>query len=289
MATLITRRNAIAAMGGLGANLMPAAASKPRLGAQTNAWAIRDFDELIVVLDKLKGYGYEGFETSFRNVQMHFDKPTTANVRMANSGLRFVNIHIFMDKYDATTHIAPADLIERVAKGGAALGAACLVVSGAPCVESAKLNEAAIQAKTAALNRAGTLCRGLGMSLAYHNHGPEFAERGLEIEALVKRTDPKLVDFVIDAGHAFRVGADVPAFFARHHRRIAGMHLRDFHNGDQVILGEGDFHLEPLARAIARARWTGWLMNEEERLNNVKLGDAAIGPARREMKKVFGV
>jgi len=287
MPGLMTRRTAIAALGAAGTML--AAARKPHSGAQTNAWAIRNFDELIPVLAKLKDYGYEGFETSFRNVQAHFDKPTIANAQLTNSGLRFVNIHIFMDQYDPATRIAPAELIGRVAKGGAALGASCLVLSGAPCVENGKLSESAVRAKTEALNRAGHLCSELGISAAYHNHGPEFADGGVEIEALLARTDPKLVNFVIDAGHAFRIGADVPAFFARHHARLAGMHLRDFHNGEQVILGEGDFHLEPLAKAVAKAKWQGWIFNEEERLNNVKLGDAAIRPAREKVKKVFGV
>ena len=288
MRNAITRRTAIGALGSAGM-LFAAGRPRPRIGAQTNAWAIRGFEDLIPVLGKVKGYGYEGFETSFRNVQAHFDNPSIAKVSLAKSELRFVNIHIFMDQYDPATGIAPADLIARVAKGGAALGASCLVLSGAPCVENGKLSESAIAAKTDALNRAGRLCAELGIAAAYHNHGPEFADRGLEIEALIARTDPKLVGFVIDAGHGFRAGADVPAFFARHHARIQGMHLRDFRNGEQVILGEGDFHLEPLARVVAKTRWQGWIFNEEERLNNVKLGDGAIRPAREKVRKVFGV
>ncbi len=282
----LTRRQALAA---IAAGPLIAADSRPHPAAQTNAWPIANFDELITVLNKMEKLGYKGFETGFRNVQMHFEKPTTANVRIANSGLRFVNVHIFMEQYDSATRIAPFDLISRVAKGAAALGASCLVLSGAPCVEAGKLDRAAVDAKTKALNSAGKLCGDLGMSVAYHNHGPEFAERGLEIEALLAGTDAKRVNFVIDAGHAFRAGADVPEFFQRHHSRITGIHLRDFHSGEQVILGQGDFHLKPLADAVRRAKWTGWLFNEEERLSGVKLGDSAIVPARAHMKKIFGV
>ncbi len=286
MESLITRRTALAA---LAATPLLAAGKQPKPGAQTNAWQIANFDDLIGVLERMNGLGYEGFETSFRNVQMHFDKPTTANVRLINSGLRFVNIHIFMDKYDDATRIAPADLIERVAKGGAALGASSLVLSGGPCMENGTLNQAAAAAKSKALNRAGKLCRDLGISAAYHNHGPEFAAGSVEIEALLQQTNPKLVKFVIDAGHAFRAGGDVPKFFAKHHARIAGMHLRDFHNGEQVILGEGDFKLAPVAAAVRKANWDGWLFNEEERLSGVKLAETAIKPSRAHMKKIFGV
>jgi hypothetical protein len=42
-----------------------------KLGIQTNAWPINphDFSSLLVILDKIKAYGYEGFETGFANVQ----------------------------------------------------------------------------------------------------------------------------------------------------------------------------------------------------------------------------
>ncbi len=284
----LTRRSAISALAA-GVATLRADGGRLHAGAQTNAWPIANFDELLAVLARMRGFGYEGFETSFRNVQLHFDQPKTARQQLQDSGLRFVNIHIFMDQYDPRTRIAPEDLIARVAKGGAALGAFSLVLSGAPCVAGGKLDAAAIDAKASALNAAGKLCRELGIEAAYHNHGPEFADRGLEIKGLLERTDPKQVHFVIDAGHAFRAGADIPAFVAKHHARLAGMHLRDFHNGEQVILGQGDFHLQPVFEAIRKARWTGWLFNEEERLGGVKLGDSAITPARAEMKKVFGV
>ena len=39
------------------------------LGCQTNAWPVdaRDFSSVLAVIQKLKAWGYEGFETSFAN------------------------------------------------------------------------------------------------------------------------------------------------------------------------------------------------------------------------------
>lgn len=285
----MTRRTAIAALTAARSTLQAAGGAKP--GCQTNAWKINpaNFDELLAVLAKVRNFGYLGFETSFRNVQSQFADPAGAKQQFAKLGLKFLNIHVFLNEYDSATRIAPPDLIERVARGGAALQAERLVLSGGPCGENGKFNAPAAAAKSAALNKAGELCRGLGIRAAYHNHGPEFADGGREMLALARDTDPKLVDFVIDAGHGMKAGGDVLGFFRANHKRIAGMHVRDFRGEEQLPLGQGSLDYQPLAKAIRAAKWQGWLINEEERLNDVKPGDSAIGPARESMKRIFGV
>ena len=45
----------------------------------------------------------------------------------------------------------------------------------------------------AGLNEAARYCRARGLAFAYHNHGPEFAAGGAEINGLIARTDPALV------------------------------------------------------------------------------------------------
>ncbi len=282
----MTRRSLLATpLALLAAEELAAAGDKPRPACQTNAWRVNpaDFSSLLAVLDKLKGYGYQGFETGFRNVQGQFANPAEARKKLAAGGLTFFAVHIFLNDYDPATHLAPADLIEKVAAGGAALGAERLILSGAPCPD-----EASRQAKVAGLNRAAAVGAKHKLRLCYHNHGPEFRDNAAEITHLISKADPA-VHFVIDAGHAFNAGGDMPKFFAAHHRRIDGMHIRDFKKGDQVILGEGDFKVDLLAAEVAKAKWTGWLVTEEERLNDVKPGDTAVAPARRQMQKVFGV
>lgn len=289
--TMISRRDFLRTSSGAlaPAVLFAAPASNVKLACQTNAWAInpQDFNSLLTVLHKLKELGYAGFETGFRNVQGQFERAADARKQLAATGLQFFGSHIFLEQYDPQTQIAPLSLVQKVADGIAQLGAQRLILSGGGVVKDGKLDAEALQRKVAGLHAAGKHCRALGLRLAYHNHGPEFAQAGLEIEALYRQTDPALVDFLTDCGWAFRAKMNVPEFFAKHQRRMIGLHLRDFKGDEQVPLGQGDFPVRELAAAIQRAKWTGWVLNEEERLSGEKPGEKAVAPARQMMKQVF--
>lgn len=267
---------------------MPLAmAGSVRLGCQTNAWRIQpgDFGQFLAVLDKVRRYGYQGFETGFRNVETRFVEGKAARAELAKRRLAFLGCHIFLLEYDQATSLAPAELVERVITGAAALGAERVILSGA----SVGQDRAAQQRKAVALKRYGDLCRKAGMrGVAYHNHDREFVDGAGEIEALLADTAGGAVQLVMDAGHAWLARADVPAFFTKHAARMDGMHLRDFRDREQVPLGQGVFPLVELAQAIRAKKWAGWVINEEERLNDVKPGDAAVGPARKRMREVFG-
>lgn len=256
-----------------------------KLGCQTNAWRIdpANFDNLLEVLGKLKQLGYEGFETGFRNVQGQFGNSVAARAKIEKTGLKFLGCHIFLEQYDAGTHIAPMELVRKIADGAASLGAERLILSGAG---QASLLET--KNKIDGLNAAGRYCKSKGLRLAYHNHGPEFAENGTEIKRLLLLTNPDLVDFLTDCGWAFNAKANVPEFFKEYHKRIVGLHLRDFKNGEQVPLGQGEFPLRELAAVIKKVNWQGWTINEEERLSGEKPGEKALAPARETLRQVFG-
>jgi inosose dehydratase len=243
------------------------------LGCQTNAWPIdaHDFSNVLSVIQRIRDYGYEGFETGFANVQGQFDHAADAKRKLASIGIKFFGVHIFLTEYDPETRIAPAGLYERVATGAASLGAERLILSGAPAGSGVKQ-------KTAALNQAGIFASKARLKLVYHNHSPEFETNRAEIEALIGGTDPANVGFLLDAGHAFRAGADVPAFIRKHSARLVGMHLRDFKNSEQVPLGAGEFPLAAVVAAVKQSGWSGWVLNEEERLTS-KPGDTAVKPA----------
>ena len=294
---MLSRRTFLAAfplgMAYLGGVATNAKTTGVKLGCQTNAWRIdpRDFSQVLNVLAKLKELGYDGFETGFRNLQPQFGNIAVARAQIEKIGLQFFGCHIFLDKYDEQTQIAPLELVKTIADGAAAFGAQRLIVSGGGLIKDGKVNAEALQRKAAGLNAAAQYCKTKGLKLAYHNHGPEFQEGGLEIEGLYKHTDPALVSFLMDCGWAWRGGMDVPKFFAQHHKRIAGLHLRDF-KGDfksdvQIPLGQGDFPLAQLAAVIKKLQWQGWALNEEERLNGDKPGEAAVAPAKASLDRVF--
>jgi inosose dehydratase len=253
-----------------------------QFGCQTNAWPIHPADSatLFSALGNIHDLGFTGFETGFANVLPLADKP--AELKQNSHGLTEFGVHIFLQHYDPATSLAPPELVGKTAAIGAKLGFQRLILSGEPTT-----NETALKAKADALNRYGKQANELGMKFAYHNHGPEFKGTNPEIESLLSNTDPSLVWLLLDAGHAFDAGADVVAFVSRHSARLTGLHLRDYRNGSQVPLGEGNFPLAAVAKALHQNHWNGWALAEEERLDGSKPGDAAAGPAFAALHKAF--
>lgn len=266
--------------------IAPKAAAAVRLGAQTNAWPIdpHNLDTLLAALQQMRQLGYQGFETGFRNLQDHFAAPAEANAKLAASGLTFFGTHIYLGphNYDPQTSLAPQALYERVARGASALGSEYLILSGDPTPDPA-----ARKRKIDGLNAAGAFCKSVGIGLAYHNHAPEFEHNAEEMNALVADSNPALVKFVLDAGHAYEAHADASAFFAKHRARIAALHLRDYRNGRLVSLGSGEFPLAQLAATVRRSRWSGWVENEEEREDGSHRGLEIMEPAFKAMKEAF--
>ncbi|MFN8002281.1 MAG: hypothetical protein U0X75_14830 [Acidobacteriota bacterium] len=104
---------------------------------------------------------------------------------------------------------------------------------------------------------------------------------------MYRQTDPALVDFLTDCGWAFRAKMNVPEFFAKHQRRMIGCTCA-ISKVTSRFLRAGRFPVRELAAAIQRAKWTGWVLNEEERLSGEKPGEKAVAPARQTLKQVFG-
>jgi sugar phosphate isomerase/epimerase len=258
--------------------------AKVHVGSQLNAFRIIDLNTLMGALASVKQIGFEGFEAPYRTLESQFDRPEEMAKRLKDTGLTFFAIHIWLPSYDAQTQLAPWTLIQRVADGGAALGAQRLILSGGSTPDAASLAR-----KAEALNRAGKYCREKGLQLAYHNHLPEVENDCAQLEGLLKATAPDLFHLVVDAGHAFSAGVDMAGFFSKHFPRIEGMHLRDALNKEEVPFGQGDRNWVPLAAAVRKSKWTGWLMTEEERLNGSKPGEAALRPAREGIRRIFGV
>ena len=263
-----------------------------RLGAQTNAWAIdhAHFESFIDVLKQIRGVGYAGFETGFANIMPQAANASEARQRIQDVGLTFFGTHIYLsrEKYDSSTHLPPASLYTTVAQAAAHLGAHHLIFSAEPVEDASQLG-----AKIAGLNEAGKFCKSVGLTLAYHNEttaesqSAESHFKTSELDALYQHTDPTLVSFLLDCGHAWQAGVDVPAFLHAHHARIIGLHLRDMLNGQQVVLGRGNFPLRESASVLKQAGWHGWVLNEEERLDGSKHGLEYIEPAFHATREAF--
>ena len=270
--------------------LLTAGLGKLFPGCQTNAWKIdrHDFSTFLSVIEQIKSFQFSGFETGFANVQEQFGN-SAARRQIEALGLRFTGIHIFLPAYDPQTNIAPASIYQRVAEGGAGLGAERLILSGGPVAANGKLDDSALHRKTQAIMEAAKFAQSRGLHLAYHNETPESLNDGLELRALLHETDPSLVSFLLDAGHADQAGIHVPAFLREYSQRIVGMHLRDYRDGQQVPLGQGTFNLTGLAKTVEETGWSGWVISEEDYPSGFKPGSAAIKVARESIRQAFHV
>jgi sugar phosphate isomerase/epimerase len=255
---------------------------KPRVGCQANAFVMRNgtFEELLPVLKTIASLDYTGFECNNHLVKSEFANSAEARKKIQATGLVFIGMHMSMGEADAG--------LEAISAAAAALGCHYIVMSAAGLSPTGTFSAAALAEKAGRLEGYGKVCKGHGVTLAYHNHMPEFANHNAEIQGLADHTNPELVSFLMDAGHGYQGGGDPAEFMRRNPRRIVGCHLKTFKNKtEQVPLGKGDFGFEDLAAAVRSTGWAGWLMDEE---GGGKTADSAAVAADREyIRKIFGV
>jgi inosose dehydratase len=262
---------------------LAAAPAKPRVGCQANGFPLKpnDFPALLAALRKMKELGYAGFECNIRFVESEFARLGEARKRIEDTGMEFIGTHTSMQ-------LAKAEVFPGWVEKVAALGASCIVMSGAGLATNGVFPRDALEKKAAALNALGQTCRRGGLRLAYHNHNPEFANHNAEIEGLARGTDASHVDFLMDAGHGRLGGGDPAAFMRAFPQRILGCHLKTYKAKQQVPLGEGDWGFDDLAAAVKSTRWNGWLITEEG--GGTRPGNtAALAPDRTYIRNVFGV
>jgi sugar phosphate isomerase/epimerase len=253
------------------------------LGAQTNAWPIAaaNLDSFLGILDQIRLTGYTGFETGYLNLTHHADRAGEVKQRIAATGLTFFALHLAIpfEKCDPETFLPPESLYKPTAELALAFGAKHLVLSGAPAKSAEQVKQ-----KAAGLFRAADFGASLGLPVLYHNHDWEFTSAFHEMDLLFSETNNTPVRFLLDAYHA---GSDVLGFTSTHLARIAAFHMRDYANGKQVPLGQGNFPLASFAALLQSRGWSGWLLNEEDSDGKEKMGLAVISPAYKALEAAF--
>jgi sugar phosphate isomerase/epimerase len=277
------------ALAELGCAAQPA--SQMRLACQTNAWPFESgLSGLIPVLETIKSLGFQGFETSFRNVQEAFSDPEPAKAQLEETGLTCAGIHIAApDQYEPETGIPPLDFLKKTAAGSSALGAEYLVLSGRGVGEvNGQLDREALKRKIAALLEFAQYCDDVGLTLAYHNHADDFILDGAEIDELLAADKSDLVGVWFCLNNAQRAGVQVAKYFSGHYESIAGIHLT---NVSINTPGEHRSDDEPLLTEIQKAAWKGWLIIEEERTRDRREWPQtpAVTKARQHVRQIFGI
>ena len=288
----LSRRSVLVGAAGVFTAALKGSSNAPRAGCQANAWNLNPahFDSLLTAVREMKELGFEGFETNIRFLQPQLDRVKEARAQLDAIGVEFVGAHTSLPDYDKLGIDKAAEQVTKLAGQARQFGTHALVCSFRGLSPTGEFSEEALQRKARMLDLAGRRCSDEGLTLAYHNHQPEFRNHAAEEIALLRHTDPKLVFLMLDIGHAWLADPDAVSVFESHHARAFGLHVRDFHNRVSVPLGQGEFPLRQLADVIHKTGWSGWLIDEEERPNESdKPGKKATAPSRKAMKEIFGV
>ena len=86
------------------------------------------------------------------------------------------------------------------------------------------------------LNRCAKNLKREGIRAGYHNHAIDFKDFGgtRGLDTLIQNTDPNLVCFELDCGHAIHAGQDPIAYLNKYPTRIELLHLKDLAPGYHV-------------------------------------------------------
>ena len=97
-------------------------------------------------------------------------------------------------------------------------------------------DDAQLKVQAAALDRLGSQLRGIGITLAYHNHDIELRNAAREFHHMMLGTDPENVAFCLDAHWVYRgAGNSAVALFdvlKLYGSRVSELHLRQFSGRD---------------------------------------------------------
>ena len=167
------------------------------------------------------------------------------------------------------------------------------------------LGGAALERAADRLSRAAERCRDRGLAAALHPETGSYIAAPAEVEALLERTDRELLDLCFDTGHILVGGGD-PVRLARDWaERISHVHLKDvsaellarlragelnveaaWAEGLFCPFGDGAVDLDGFLALPELARYTGWLVLEQDRVA-VRVDDLPAVRATEERNLSF--
>lgn len=123
-----------------------------------------------------------------------------------------------------------------------------------------------------------------GMRTVFHHHCAGYIETPEEIEALLERTNPRLLGLCFDTGHfSFGGGSDHVGFLRKHFDRIWHVHFKDFspevaanaaeNNWDYFAsvsqgvfceLGKGSVDFESVKNELEKSGYNSWIVVEQD-------------------------
>jgi inosose dehydratase len=256
------------------------------------------------ILDDIARTGYDGCQLG-----LGFPEGEELRTTLAARELRLAEVYASIPAtVDGPTAGALAEVRGRLrlllAGGGEVF---CIALDGSPGRDEAaghatdadtpRLTDAGWDGLGALLRTVAAETRAAGARIAFHPHAGTFVETPAEVERLAAAIDADELPFCLDVGHYLVGGGDPVAALRRYDQRVSHIHLKDVDPdvlrrlrsreigsfGDAVRqrlfteLGSGLLDLDGVLAVLAKRRYDGWLMVEQDSSWPPPAESAAIG------------
>jgi sugar phosphate isomerase/epimerase len=142
-------------------------------------------------------------------------------------------------------------------------------------------------------NKAGEICKKLGMRFGYHNHDHDFnmVDGQPAMDIYLQNTNPDLVDFEMDIYWVVTAGFDPEAWVKKYKSRFRLCHVKDrikntAEKDASCILGQGGIDF-PKILTTAKENGMQYYIVEQERYDNSTEMDSAKADAEYMKKLKF--
>ena len=233
------------------------------------------------VLKQVADMGYKEIESYEGDKGMFWGmKNTEFKKYMDDLGMTIISSHCSLDK----------DFERKAAEAGE-IGMSYLID---PWIGPQKEMDV-FRKKAEEFNRAGEICKKVGMRYGYHNHDYSFKllEGALPQDVLMQNTDPDLVDFEMDIYWVYTAGADPIEWLEKYPNRFRLCHIKDRKkdapegDGEQtVVAGQGQIDFAKILK-VAKKQGMKYYLVEQEQYNDMNSLKAAELNAEYLKKLVF--
>jgi sugar phosphate isomerase/epimerase len=194
-------------------------------------YTVRDHLEkdLPGTLKKVAAIGYHDIEVG--GFEYYGQKPAELRRMLTDNGLKAVSTHFTEDQLKSN--------IDKNIAGAKECGVNYIVLASLNDQDRGSLD--AIKRDAEWFNKIGEVINRAGCRFNYHGHNFDFAavEGAVSYDELIKRTDPKLVNFELDCFWCVRAGKDPADYFHRFPGRFPQLHIKDLKPGYPPTTGEG--------------------------------------------------
>ncbi len=225
------------------------------------SWAVfyqregRNFNEsLDVGLADVAASGLDGYEPGVGSAA-EIDRLAPL---LKKHALEMRSLYVNSELHEPDKAKASIASVLAVAQKAKTVGTRIIVTNPSPIQWSGPKNkdDTQLRSQAAALNELGAKLKGMGLTLAYHNHDMELREAAREFHHMMLGTDPKNVSLCLDAHWVYRgAGNSQVALFdivKLYGGRISELHLRQSRDGVWAeTFGQGDIDHAALAEALA--------------------------------------